>query len=216
MNLNPGDLLACHGTDFTSVGIKLATCHPFAPRGLRWGPSHVGIIVNSPKGTLPWLMCVESTTLRSGKCLILGKHVSGLQASSPADRIDDYTGAGGWVDVYRLTRGNELTKNEKNWLQETCLKWIGDGAGYDYGGAGFSGTRVLSLLRHGTANTRQLFCSEFVAYLLQSLCRMNRSNPGKYNPSRLLIELVRTGVYYRSHGYVASGGNLYAERKYCQ
>lgn len=192
MTFMPGDILACYGRDSVSLGISAVTSTLFAPRGLRWSPSHVGIVCEYQSREL----LIESTTLVNQKCAILDKCVSGLQSHCPTSRVQDYVTAGGSVAVLRLTRGNLLTQDESRRLSEICESWIREEVPYDMVGAALSGTRVYQSLRiFPAADISALFCSEFLAYVMQSLCRMNRSNPSRYNPGRLVRELVKTGVY---------------------
>lgn len=194
-NYQPGDILACYGADWGSRGISLATSSILAPAGLHYAPSHVGIVVREESVTSDHLV-IESTTLTRRPCVVLGKQVSGLQAHLPFLRVKDYEAAGGSVSTLRLTRANRLTRSESAWLTRTCLDWVRDETPYDILGAALSGTRVYQALRiFPSADSESLFCSEFLAYLLQSICRMNRSNPSRYSPGRLVRELVKTGVY---------------------
>lgn len=190
----PGDLVACYGTDKLSRAIMAATFSLISPRGLRVGPSHIGIVARV--GEVESAM-VESTTLSGRDCIFAGEPVSGIQAAFPWDRVNDYISAGGKVDVYRPTEGNALNEAEAVWLSETVNQLLHNRIEYDYIGAGFSGTRLLSALRLFNAKTDRLFCSELCSFLLQSLGLLNRRNPSRHSPARLLRELVRTGVYSR-------------------
>ncbi|QDT30920.1 hypothetical protein Mal48_01940 [Thalassoglobus polymorphus] len=185
-----GDLLACYGADKASRAISAVTSSLISPAGLRFPPSHVGIIV-----PLHGMSLLESTTMSGRECLHAGEEVSGIQLAKAWDRVRDYCHSGGRVDVYELTPGNTLSKAETAWLAEVAGYLLKDRAEYDYIGAGFSGTRILSALRLFNAKTDRLFCSELCSYLLQSLGRLNRRNPSRHSPARLLRELVRTGVY---------------------
>jgi len=195
MNFQPGDIAACHGTDWTGRVIRWGTASLFPPGLLRVGPSHVALMC-SWRGRMIW---TESTTLCRSACLIRGVPVSGAQAHLPDERIADYTGSGGRVDLYRLTHFNRLTIEESRLLTRLVLdEFIDPGISYDMGGAILSGTRVFQCSRFFPgANLEQLFCSELVAAVVMRLNRMNHANPSRYHPARLLRELVRTGKYER-------------------
>jgi hypothetical protein len=193
----PGDLAACHGADWTSRLIRWQTASLFPPAGLRLGPSHVALLCRW-RDEMIW---TESTTLCRSPCLIRQRQVSGAQAHRPQERIADYVNAGGRVDIYRLTHFHRLSIEESRLLTRLVLdEFIDPGIGYDLGGALLSGTRVLHRSRWfpGT-DLEQLFCSELAAAVVMRLNRMNHANPTRYNPARLLRELVRTGKYVRVH-----------------
>jgi hypothetical protein len=59
MQLLPGDIAACFGTDLTGRAISWGTASLFAPRGLKVAPSHVAICCEFEE-RIVW---VESTTL---------------------------------------------------------------------------------------------------------------------------------------------------------
>lgn len=195
MEFLPGDIAACYGTDWTGRLIRWGTATLFPPASLRIGPSHVAILCRW-RGRMIW---TESTTLCRSACLIRGKPVSGAQAHSPGERIEDYVRDGGRVDLYRLTHFNRLAFEESRLLTRLILDdFIDPGVDYDLGGALLSGTRVFQCSRFFPgANLEQLFCSEFVAAAIMRLNRMNHANPSRYHPARLLRELVRTGKYER-------------------
>ncbi|MCA8995525.1 MAG: hypothetical protein KDA80_01000 [Planctomycetaceae bacterium] len=193
MLLEPGDIAACFGRDLTSRVIRLGTLSPFAPPRLRIGPSHVAMICEF-QGERIW---AESTSLCRTPCLIQGKRVEGAQAHFPVDRIAEYTENGGFVDIYRLTPVNALSQEERRLLSLILLQhFVGAGLHYDIRGAVLSGTRAFQASRlFPGANLEELFCSEMVAAVVMRLNRMNHANPARYNPARLLRELVRTGKY---------------------
>ncbi|MCA9049467.1 MAG: hypothetical protein KDA89_12110, partial [Planctomycetaceae bacterium] len=71
---------------------------------------------------------------------------------------------------------------------------------YDLTGAILSGTRLFQWSHlFPAADLHSLFCSELVAAMLMRLSRLNRDNPTRFHPGRLLRELVRTGTYQRIH-----------------
>ena len=91
----PGDLVACYGSDWISRVIQWVTWSPFSTSELRLGPSHVAIMTESDRG----LLWVESTTLCPHPCVVRGELVSGCQAHEPSNRIQDYLSMGGSVAV---------------------------------------------------------------------------------------------------------------------
>ena len=191
--LQPGDVMACWGRDWISRGITFGTWSLFGPRGLRLGPSHVAIICHRA-GEPAW---VESTTMAPHPCLVRGEHAAGVQVHQPDNRIRDYLAQGGKVIRYALSPINRLTGSESELLTKILLeKFVDRGINYDLGGALISGTRVFQLLRSFPgADLNRLFCSELVSAVLQRLGRLNRTNPTRHNPARLLREAVRQGVY---------------------
>ncbi len=196
----PGDIIACYGADAVSRIISYGTYSPFAPKGLRMGPSHVAILAG------PWenqddLMFVESTTKSSRACLIAQEPVAGVQAHTIFDRLGEYHQAGGYCKLFRLTPIDRLTWTEVSLLWKLLSVHFlrsghsQGGIGYDYGGALISGTRVLKFSRLLRANLDKVFCSELIAALLMRLNRLGRSNPTRFSPVSLLRKLVRAGTY---------------------
>ncbi|MGE4000933.1 MAG: hypothetical protein AB7I48_12010 [Planctomycetaceae bacterium] len=191
--LEPGDIAACYGVDWTGRLISCGTASLWGPPGLRWPPSHVAICCRHDDGIL-W---VESTSLCRHACLIRGCSAAGVQAHRPLNRIGDYVRAGGRVDVYRLSDINGLSATESRLLSRILIDHcVRKHVQYDLSGAVLSGTRAfqLSHLFPG-ADLERLFCSELIAAVLMRLGRMNHANPTRFNPGRLLRELVRTGKY---------------------
>ena len=41
----------------------------------------------------------------------------------------------------------------------------------------------------------EVFCSELIAATLQRLCRLNREDPTRFNPGRLVRRLIHEGTY---------------------
>ena len=185
--------MACWGTDWTSRVITCGTLSAFGPSGLRLGPSHVAIVCEY-EGSPVW---VESTTMCRTPCKVRGHHVSGVQVHDPADRVRDYLAAGGRVERYTLTPINSLTSDESQLLTRILVDhFVRKAVDYDLGGALISGTRVFQLMRSFPgADLNRLFCSELVSAVLQRLGRLNRTNPTRHNPARLLRLAVRQGVY---------------------
>lgn len=200
MELQPGDIMACFGTDLVSRGISLQTAWPLAPRGLRLGPSHVALICPQvPSGPLRWF---ESTTLCPRPCLIRRRRVSGAQCHEPEARVHDYVRRGGRVHVYRLSQLDQLTEGEVAHLAKMLCHVTDSALDYNTGGAIVSGLRVVSRLPslfRINGRMDDVFCSQLIAAVLQRRHRMNRSNPSTFNPARLLRTLVREGTYGFSH-----------------
>tara|TARA_R100000808_G_scaffold7070_1_gene20784 strand:- start:6196 stop:6801 length:606 start_codon:yes stop_codon:yes gene_type:complete len=194
MITQPGDIMACWGTDWTSRGISAATWSPIAPKGLRLGPSHLAIMCQLSDRTPLW---VESTTMCRHPCFIRGENARGVQAHHPEDRVKDYLEQGGRVVRYSLTPINTLTTLETHLLMKILINhFVCARVDYDLGGALISGTRVWQLLHSFPgADLDRLFCSELVSAVLQRLGRLNRANPTRHNPARLLRQAVRQGVY---------------------
>jgi hypothetical protein len=132
--------------------------------------------------------------------------VAGAQAHRPADRIREYLEGGGRVDIYRLSHFHRLSSEESRLLTRLLLnEFLDPGLGYDLGGALLSGTRIFQLTRlFPGANLEQLFCSELVAAVIMRLNRLNHANPTRFNPARLMRELVRTGKYQRVATFTSS------------
>ena len=212
----PGDLVACYGTEFVAKAISYGTASLLAPRRLRIGPSHVAVICEH-HGSPVW---IESTTLCAHPCVILGYPISGVQAHLPEDRIDDYVKPGGRVDLYRLSPIDRLNAGESQLLTRILVKhFIGRRVEYDTGGALLSGTRLFKRTRLlPGADLNELFCSELVAKVLMRLGRMNRDNPTKYNPACLLRQLVREGTVqferrFSQRGWFATTKRLSLHRR---
>lgn len=200
MHLEPGDIAACYGRGWMDRLIRLETGSLFGPPGLRLGPSHVAILASTRslnRRRLSETVWCEATTLCMRPCLLREDRVSGIQVHRPKDRIADYVAIGGRVEIYRLVEFDRLMAPESKQLMRMVHYLSRHKVGYDYHGAVTSGTRVWKWRRSLTSDLDSLFCSEFIAAVLQRLGRMNRRNPTVYNPASLLRELVRTGVYRR-------------------
>lgn len=200
MDFLPGDIAACYGTDWTAHAIRLGTASPLlAPRGLKFGPSHVAILCQHD-GRMLW---AESTTLCKHPCKVRNEVRNGCQAHEPAERIADYVDAGGSVEVWRLDPIQSLSLDESELLSRIIVRYfILADITYDMRGAMLSGTRLLKRLWFlFGARVDEVFCSELIAHLLMRLHRMNIDNPTKYNPASLLRTLVWTGMYRRVATY---------------
>ncbi len=202
MHFEVGDIWVCHGTDAAARVIRWGTCvpWPFAPRGLRFGPSHVAICgsLEPATGGADVPMWIESTTLSRLPCVIQEKPVSGMQVHRPAERIAEYRARGGRVDLYRLAEIQTLDAAERALLNRILIEhMVVKGIRYDMTGAILSGTRAFKFTRlFPGASLNALFCSEVIAALLMRLNRMRRDNPTKFNPASLMRELVDHGTYY--------------------
>lgn len=202
----PGDIAACHGRDAISRLIRAGTA---AFRPPRLGPSHVAILCPAaiqpatPQGEQQQatrLLWVESTTFCPTPCLMQERRVKGVQVQRIEDRIGQYRATGGRVDLYRLSPLWELDREEQFRLTMAMLSHVG--LGYDLRGAIRSGTRLYARLPiFPPACLESLFCSELLAAVLMRLGRLNHANPTRYNPARLLRELVATGKYHLVRTY---------------
>lgn len=209
--IRPGDIFACFGADPLSRLISVETSllsWPFAPRGLRLSPSHVAIACPRYFPYTDHCYWFESTTLTRRQCLEAGRPVTGVQVHAVGDRLQDYCERGR-VDLYRLTPINALSKDQIEELRSDLVNWFIDNAiSYDLAGAVFSGARVMrsvdKITGWMTPCHESVFCSQLIAALLMSLCRMNRDNPQRYNPGRLLRTLVQQGTYTRVRTFTAA------------
>ena len=194
----PGDLFACWGTSVTSLCISSVTASCLAPDGLRLGPSHVAIAAKV-LGAVSWF---ESTTLCDHPCRLMNTTINGVQCHLPEDRINDYLSEGGRVVQYRPVHLFRFTPEE----QDTLATELGAlcGREYDYTGAACSGSRVFQLSRlFPAADLNHLFCSELVAALLMRTGRMPVANATRFNPARLMRQLVTSGVYQKVNQWSA-------------
>lgn len=211
IEIEAGDIFACFGSDMLSRLISVETSlftWPFAPRGLRLSPSHVAIACPryAPNEERCWW--VESTTLTGRPCVESKMQVSGVQVHAIGDRMADYLTAGR-VDLYRMTPINRLTRDQIRDMRDDLITWfIGEQVSYDMAGAVFSGARLARSIDKVTGwltpRMESVFCSQLIAAELMSLCRMNRDNPQRYNPGRLLRTLVQQGTYTRIRSFTAA------------
>lgn len=202
MDWLPGDILAFHGTDLASQAVKFGTAWPIDLWGMHSPPTHVGIMAEGVVSKSQFAgncFLVESTTLSQRKCLYADQPIQGVQVHFPMSRVADYVKAGGRVDVYRLTRFNQLLRGESAMLTAMVHIALNQRLRYDMRGAIFSATRASALLRPWLyTDVESVFCSELIACILQRLGLMSRWRiPSFYNPARLIRELLRTGVYER-------------------
>lgn len=216
-----GDLAVCHGSDAASRVIRWGTASPFGPRGLRVGPSHVALIAETRSHGLLWF---ESTSLCRQPCALSGAERRGAQAHAIMPRVEDYTCAGGRVDVYRLAPFWALSAAESFELTALLMMAVDLQLHYDLAGALLSGTRILKFSRFLYADLDAVFCSELVAAALQKIGLMPHENPMRFNPATLMRRLVRTGVYRRHMTHfrggcsyeAAAGGSMAREARRCE
>jgi len=202
MQWSAGDVLCCYGTDWLSRAIRVKTSWPFDPCSVWDPPSHIGIITDD--ASLGRVL-VESTTICAAPCLVARRRKSGIQVHPPDERVADYTRPGGRVDVYRQVGIHRLGETEIHRLNLALRELIEEGAEYDKLGALISGLALSSVTRWSNASLRTLFCSELVAAVLMRVNLLNRDNPMRYSPGRLLRELLRTGVYRRVRQHLPQG-----------
>jgi len=191
--LEIGDILACYGTDLVSRIISAATCSP-CQRPF-YGPSHLATITRFQDRHV-WS---ESTSLGRLPCQYRGIIVAGVQIHDPGERIAEYLQHGGYVEIYRLTKYWKFSPLEAAAFSQIFTEqFLSVPHLYDYSGAVLSGSRCYQLSKcFPAANLESLFCSELVAALLQRLQRLPLSNPTRWNPSRLLRQLIADGIYSR-------------------
>ncbi len=199
-----GDLLAFSGRNAISRGVQLATCSPI---------SHVGAIAWVPRWQLEQLVAAgalnllrerldawqdrfllfESTTLNTAPCEIRNRLTAGVQAQTPATRVAGYKGR---VWRYRMTPAwaRDFSAERSTRLTGHLLARIGQQ--YDGPGALLSGTR---LAKHywpwRRVDRSSLFCSEYLAAVLQHVGLFPITNASKVTPSGLIRRLVESEVY---------------------
>ena len=200
----PADLLAFSGRGAVSLGIKLGSCSAI---------SHVGAVAWTPRWQLETLVAAgalhmpaarlatwpdrfllyESTTLNAVPCAICGRLVSGVQAGPPAARVAAYEGR---VWRYRLTPHwrRDFSPERSTRLSGHLLARIGQQ--YDAGGALLSGTRwIKHCWPWGAADRSTLFCSEYLAAVLQHVGLFPLTNASKFTPGGLIRQLVASEIY---------------------
>lgn len=199
-NLVQAGNIACFwGNDLISRFISFETSSVFAAKGVKWAPSHVGILSHLPIDDDVYL--VESTSLSKLPCKVWGQPRSGLQAQCPMERIHEYVDKGGRVEIYGPTPLWRFTEDELEDLQDRCDYLVRYGHEYDTKGAIFSGTRLLSKIWPAEADLERLFCSEFVAMMLMAHGRMCPGRPDRFHPGRLISRLLKNGIYRHIGGF---------------
>jgi hypothetical protein len=199
-----GDIVAFSGRGAVSRGIRLGTCSAI---------SHVGIVAWTPKWQLENLVCAralrmpeetletwrdqdllyESTTLCGLPCAIRGKTIHGVQAHPPEERLAEYDGRA-WR--YRLAPEwwEDVTEEREDRLVGHLLARIGQR--YDRRGAVLAGTHLVKHLWPWAKRDRaSVFCSEYLASVLQHVGLLPISNAGKITPAGLIRQLVEAEVY---------------------
>ena len=200
-----GDILAFSGSGRTSLTIRLATCSAI---------SHVGCVSLVPAWQLRDLvgcrvvdveaerlanwneqpLLFESTTLVDLPCAITGRVIEGVQAHGPQQRIETYAGR---VWRYRLTDAWRQTFHELDGPRRLTGHLLARiGTQYDGRGAILAGTRIV---KHWWAWSRvdrsSLFCSEYLASVLQHVGLFPISNASQVTPASLIRTLVADEVY---------------------
>jgi len=200
-----GDIIAFSGRSQTSLTIRLATCSAI---------SHVGCVAVVPPWQLNDLvgcrvvdveeerlidwqeqpLLFESTTLAETPCAITGRVLLGVQAHKPDERVASYNGRA-WR--YRLTPAWRRTFTENDGPRRLTGHLLARiGTQYDGRGAILAGTRIV---KHWWAWTRadrsSLFCSEYLAAVLQHVGLFPLSNASQVTPASLIRTLVSAEVY---------------------
>ena len=198
------DLLAFSGRSLVSLSIKVGTCSPISHvAAIAWTPGWqlrslaAGGVIKLPAHRFrQWNdrhLLYESTTLSEEPCQITGQRIQGVQAHPPVERIARYDGR---VRLYRLTPAwrHEFTVEKATRLTGHLLARIGQH--YDGRGAILAGTRVV---KHFWAwrlvDRSSLFCSEYLAAVLQHVGLFPISNASKVTPASLVKLLVEAEVY---------------------
>jgi hypothetical protein len=199
-----GDIVAFSGRGAVSRSIQLGTCSTI---------SHVGVVAWTPKWQLEQLvgggalrmqwgiletwrdqdLLYESTTLCGLPCAIRGQRIAGVQAHPPEERLAEFDGRA-WR--YRLAPAwwEDLTDKQEARLTGHLLARIGQR--YDRRGAVLAGTHVVKhLWPWGKRDRASLFCSEYLASVLQHVGLFPISNAGKITPAGLIRQLVEAEVY---------------------
>ena len=199
--IQAGSIFACYGTDYVSRLISLGTASTILYPHI--GPSHVAIAADYDGRGLHWF---ETTSMCPSKCLYHGDYKYGAQVHHIERRIEDYTSKGGKVYVYNPNEYFELDEQQSARLAKMMYKFLVNETVYDTTGAIFSASRVAQLLpTFPNSGIDDLFCSEQLAFVLQCLCLKNKSNPSRYNPGRLLREILYHSVYYVDTVYTKEG-----------
>lgn len=193
MDWQTGDIAACFGAQPLSRLISAGTAWPFAPQGLKLGPSHVAIIGRLSNGRPGWF---ESTSLCTHECLLRDEPVQGCQVHTPEDRVTDYGGRVLQFRPHPVWKFDTAERVELSLMLADCVR---NETGYDTRGALLSRSHVLQHLSCLAGEPlAALFCSELIALVLQRFGRLcPNTHPGRFHPGSLLRRLVRTGIYQR-------------------
>ncbi|MCA9248957.1 MAG: hypothetical protein KDA42_17645 [Planctomycetales bacterium] len=198
------DILAFSGNSAVSLGIKIGSCSSVSHVGaIGWTPRRQlrqladgGVLRTENANFYGWIdrhLLYESTTLANVPCAVTGKQIEGVQAHDPDARIRDYNGQ---VWLYRL-----LPAWRRDFDESKCTRLTGHllsriGQQYDGRGAILSGTRIV---KHFWAWRRvdrsSLFCSEYLASVLQHVGLFPISNASKITPGGLIETLIDAEIY---------------------
>ncbi len=199
-----GDVLAFSGRGAVSMGIKLGTCSAISHVAVvGWTPGWqlrnvaASGVVRIPEDRLAdWknqYLLYESTTLATAPCEITGRVITGVQAHEPNSRVARYRGR---VWLYRMTAAwrRDFTPARGTRLTGHLLARIGQQ--YDGSGAILAGTRVVKhLWAWRKVDRSSLFCSEYLAAVLQHVGLFPISNASKVTPASLIRDLIAAEVY---------------------
>lgn len=189
----PFDVLTFSEPGLVSRAIKAATVPPWYWFRAHWRTcSHIGICVSFFAGTPPAhvVKLIESTTMLSEPCELLGRRIDGVQAHDPARRMRMSAGP---VFVARLAPGWKATERQCVELRQLAKEFLGQK--YDY----FAAVRSITPFPE-LADDDRVFCDNLVATLLMSSAiraRYPLSNTKSVTPAQVIKRLVETGVYER-------------------
>lgn len=173
------------GSGPVSLAIALSTALPS-----QWitgcAPSHIGICARHEGRVLLF----ESTTLCGLPCEINKRPIKGVQAHTPASRIDSYEGK---VWRMRLAPDNLLTRWQGERLTAVCLERIGEL--YDYRGLFQTGT-LARYLRFWRPPAHHLICSRYVAIAARDAGIVGRDIvPAKMSPAFIARQWAYEEIY---------------------
>lgn len=179
----PFDLWLYHGDNAVSTAIALASCWPSQwIRGVT--PTHVSVM-----GDHAGPMIFESTTLCDQPCAIQGKHVKGIQAHRPDDKLRTYRGR-----IWRIRLADWPASQWKiGALNQFCLGALGDQ--YDTAGLLESGS-ILRYARFWRPPAKSFICSRFTMLALRAGYVVDRMVvPCEWTPARIERDLTHDELY---------------------
>lgn len=179
-DFKPGDVIGFSHHSLLGTAINLGTF------GIPlWSLSHVAIVTDFRGERLLF----ESTSHVDSPCRIARRHVEGVQAQEPVQRIKHYHGSAWHYPTYR-----PLYDCEQKRLNDFLIANMGKH--YDRDGAIHSGGLVYSLIWSMLRLTdlSSLFCSELVAAAHSHIGLFATSNPSRWNPNRLARAERRAGI----------------------
>ncbi len=186
MRVKVGDIIGFSGCAWDSDLINMATY------GIpRWSLSHVGIIAKNP--LTGKLLVYESNEHCPLRCAITKTYHDGVQAHSLKTLLKKYHGK---VWLYRVNcYVDDGYLGSVTSLSDYAFDHIG--VPYDWEGAKQSGGKLVSAIKSifGRADTSRLFCSEFVAELLDAFGIFPVKNVSAWSPNRMMRRLTRRGLY---------------------